>query len=154
MSELVFLGEFEVTLDVKGRFLLPGSLKKQLEEKGQGNRFVINRGFDKYLNFFPYSSWESMIKRMSKLNDFDPKVREFKLLFLGGATEVILDTAGRILLPSSLRNFAGINKDMILVSNVDKILIWDATKYKNKFEDFSPEQFSLLASEVMKDVSF
>ena len=79
-----FLGEYEATLDTKGRFLLPGALKKQLPE-GE-NRFVISRGFEKCLNLYPMKTWEKIMERIGKLNDFDPKVRQFKLLFLAGAS--------------------------------------------------------------------
>lgn len=142
-----FLGEYEATLDTKGRFLLPGNLKKQLPE-GE-SRFVISRGFEKCLNLYPMKTWESMMERISKLNDFDPKVRQFKLLFLGGATEVELDSAGRMLLPPSLKEHAALSKDIVLASNVDKINIWDAVKYKQFFEEFSSDAFSSLAQEVM-----
>jgi MraZ protein len=83
------------------------------------------------------------------LNDFDAKVRQFKLLFLGGATEVELDSAGRMLLPPSLKEHAGLTKDIVLASNLDKIAIWDAGKYKQFFEEFSSEAFSNLAQAVM-----
>src|SRR4051794_24155078 len=142
-----FLGEYEATLDTKGRFLLPGGLKKQLPE-GE-NRFVISRGFEKCLNLYPMKTWEEIMGRIGKLNDFDSKVRQFKLLFLGGATEVELDSAGRILLPPSLKEYAGLSKDIMLASNIDKVNIWDAAKYKQFFEEFSSEAFSSLATEVM-----
>ena len=142
-----FLGEYEATLDSKGRFLLPGGLKKQIPE-GE-NRFVISRGFEKCLNLYPLKTWESIMDRISKLNDFDPKVRQFKLLFLGGATEVELDSAGRMLLPPSLKEHAGLNKDIVLASNVDKINIWDAGKYNQFLEEFSSDAFSNLAKDVM-----
>ncbi|MDI9358173.1 MAG: division/cell wall cluster transcriptional repressor MraZ [Phycisphaerales bacterium] len=147
-----FLGEFEATLDTKGRFLLPGGLKKQLPTGGEGdNLFVVNRGFDKYLHFYPLQSWQLIVAQIKELNDFDPEVRQFKLLFLGGATEVEIDSAGRLLLPATLREFAGITKDIVLASSLDKIHIWDAGKYKKSFEEFSPAQFSALASKVMGD---
>lgn len=142
-----FLGEYEATLDPKGRFLLPGGIKKQLSE-GE-SRLVISRGFEKCLNLYPLKTWEAIVEKLSKLNDFDPKVRRFKLLFLGGATEVELDSAGRMLLPPSLKEHAGLTKDIVLACSVDKIAIWDASKYKQFFEEFSSEAFSNLAQEVM-----
>ena len=144
-----FLGEYESTLDAKGRFLLPGSLKKQLPE-GE-THFVISRGFEKCLNLYPKKTWDKIIERISKLNDFDPKVRQFKRFFLGGATEVELDSAGRMLLPPSLKEHAALTKDIVLSSDVDKINIWDAAKYKQFFEEFSADAFSTLAMEVMGD---
>ena len=90
-----------------------------------------------------------IIARISQLNDFDPKVRQFRRQFLGGATEVELDTANRMLLPPSLKEFAGLGKDIVLAAAMDRFEIWDAGKYKQLFEDFSPEDFSKLAEEVM-----
>ncbi|RXK81217.1 division/cell wall cluster transcriptional repressor MraZ [Filimonas effusa] len=142
-----FLGEYEATLDAKGRFLLPAGFKKQLPE-GE-NSFVITRGLEKCLSLYPVKSWEPIYNKISQLNDFDPKVRQFRRQFLGGATEIELDSASRLLLPPTLKEYAGLSKDIILVAATDKIEIWDAAKYKQLFEDFSPEAFSNLAQEVM-----
>lgn len=142
-----FLGEYEATLDAKGRFLLPAGFKKQLT--AAENRFVINRGFEKCLSLYPLSSWLPIYEKISRLNDFDPKVREFRRQFLGGATEIEMDSAGRLLLPANLKEHAGLSKDIILVAAVDKIEIWDAPKYKQLFESFSPDNFSQLAQQVM-----
>ena len=71
-----FLGEYEATLDSKGRFLLPAGLKRQIPE-GESTRFVINRGFEKCLTLYPMQSWQPLYDQISTLNDFDPKVREF-----------------------------------------------------------------------------
>ncbi|MEI9807810.1 MAG: hypothetical protein WDO16_07985 [Bacteroidota bacterium] len=68
-------------MDTKGRFLLPAGFKKQLPEV-ENPRYVINRGFQKYLNLYPIQNWDLLFEEISKLNDFDPKVREFpRLLF-------------------------------------------------------------------------
>jgi MraZ protein len=143
-----FLGEFEATLDAKGRFLLPAGFKKQLPE-GEGNRFVINRGFEKCLSLYPLQSWEPLFADISKLNDFDPQVREFRRYFLNGATFVEPDSAGRLLVPPNLKDHAGLEKDIVLVAAVNKIEIWDSNKYKQFFESFSQETFSSLAKDVM-----
>ncbi len=142
-----FHGEYEATVDTKGRFLLPGGLKKQLPE-GE-THFIISRGFEKCLTLYPLKSWELIISKISQLNDFDPKVRQFRRQFLGGATEVELDTAGRLLLPASLKEFAALGKDIVLAAALDRFEIWDSSKYKQLFEDSSPEAFSDLAKEVM-----
>jgi MraZ protein len=143
-----FLGEFESTLDAKGRFLLPAGLKKQLPE-GENTRFVINRGFEKCLTLYPRQSWEPLYARISALNDFDPKVREFRRFFLNGAMEVELDSAGRLLLPPNLKEYAGLEKDIVLASAVDKVEIWSADNYRKFFESYSSEDFSSLAAQVM-----
>jgi MraZ protein len=143
-----FLGEYESTLDPKGRFLLPAGIKKQLPE-GENTQFVINRGFEKCLTLYPLSSWKPIFESISQLNDFDPRVREFRRYFLNGAISLELDSAGRLLLPRNLAEHASLEKDIVLVSAVNKIEIWDKSKYQQFFESFSPESFSSLAAEVM-----
>lgn len=143
-----FLGEFEATVDAKGRFLLPAGFKKQLAE-GDGEKFVINRGFEKCLSLYPLSSWKPIAEKVNALNDFDPKVRQFKRYFLNGATMVEPDSAGRLLLPPTLKEYAALQKDIVLVPAGNKMEIWDSAKYKEFFDSFSPESFSDLASMVM-----
>lgn len=142
-----FLGEYEATIDAKGRFLLPGALKKQMPEGTDS--IVISRGLEKCLLLYPLKAWEAIEERLKNLNDFDPNVSRFKTLLLGGASKVELDTAGRILLPPSLKSHAGLEKDITLASDIDKIKIWDSGKYKQLFEDFSSDAFANLASKVM-----
>jgi MraZ protein len=144
-----FLGEYEATLDSKNRFLLPVGFKKQLPEE-DNTQFIICRGFEKCLTLYPKQSWEPIFTRISKLDDFSsPEVRQFRRYFLNGATPVELDSAGRLLVPQNLKEYAGLEKDIVLAPAVDKIEIWDKTKYKQFFESFSPESFSSLAKQVM-----
>ena len=143
-----FLGEYESTVDAKARFLLPAGFKKQLSGE-QAAQFVINRGFEKCLTLYPLQSWEPIFANISALNDFDPKVREFRRFFLNGATQVELDSAGRLLIPKNLSEHAQLDKEIVLVSALNKIEIWDKTKYKEFFESFTAESFSELANVVM-----
>lgn len=143
-----FIGEYESTIDAKGRFLFPSGFKKQLP--GDENfSFVINRGFEKCLTLYPLQTWKPIFKEISQLNDFDPKVREFRRYFFNGATQVELDNAGRLLLPKNLLDHASLSKDIVLVSATNKIEIWDKIKYQEFFDAFTPENFSKLADEVM-----
>jgi MraZ protein len=143
-----FLGEFEATLDANGRFLLPAGIKKQLPE-AEGSWFVINRGFEQCLGLYPIKNWEPLFTEISKLNDFDPKAREFRRRFLNGATTVEPDSAGRLLVPPNLKDYAGLQKDIVLVSAVNKIELWDSSKYHKLFDSFSADDFSELAKQVM-----
>jgi MraZ protein len=143
-----FLGEFEATLDAKGRFLLPAGFKKQLPEAETG-RFVINRGFEQCLALYPMRTWEPLFAKISGLNEFDPKQREFRRAFLNGATYVEPDTAGRILLPPSLKVYAGLEKDIVLMATGDKIEIWDSNKYKQLFDSISSDALSDLGNQVL-----
>lgn len=143
-----FLGEYEVTIDAKGRFLLPAGFKKQVPEEW-GNQYVISRGIESCLTLYPMKNWEPIFSEISQLNDFDPKVRQFQRYFLNGATTIELDSAGRLLIPQNLKDYAGLEKDVVLVAAVKKIEIWDKRKYQQFFESFSPDAFSRLAGEVM-----
>ena len=143
-----FLGEYEATIDAKGRFLLPAGFKKQLPVDAAA-QFVINRGFETCLTLYPLQTWEPIFSQINQLNDFDPKARAFRRYFLNGATEVETDTAGRLLLPKNLMGHASLEKDIVLVSAVNKIEIWDKIKYSQFLESFSQEDFSTLANEVM-----
>ncbi|MGV3657586.1 MAG: division/cell wall cluster transcriptional repressor MraZ [Chitinophagaceae bacterium] len=143
-----FLGEYEATLDSKGRFLLPAGLKRQIPE-GESTRFVINRGFEKCLTLYPMQSWQPLYDQISTLNDFDPKVREFRRYFLNGAIMVEPDAAGRLLVPQNLKDYAGLGKDIVLAAAVNKIEIWDKDSYQKFFESYSPDDFSSLAQSVM-----
>lgn len=144
-----FLGEYEATLDAKGRFLFPTGFRRQIPE-GETGSFFINRGFERCLTLYPMKNWEPIFEEISNKNDFDAKVREFRRYFLNGVT-VDMDSAGRLLLPKNLMEYAGLQKDIVLLSAIDKIEIWDKDKYQQLFDTFSPEAFSQLAHDVMAD---
>lgn len=143
-----FLGEYEVTVDPKGRFLLPAAIKKRLPQEST-NHFVMNRGFEKCLTLYPLVVWEPIMMGLSKLNTFDVKVRDFSRLFLNGATELELDSAGRLLIPPNLREYANIGKDVILVGSMQKIEIWDQKNHREFFDSMTPQAFTQLAMEVV-----
>jgi MraZ protein len=144
-----FLGEYEVAIDAKGRFLLPIGFRKQLAE-GAGERFVINRGFENCLTIYPMDVWNAISEKISRLNDFKPSVREFKRLFLNGATMVEVDSADRLLLPKPLQEFAGIKKDAVLSAQGNKLELWDKDTYYNYLRQHAGG-FSKLAEEVAND---
>jgi len=127
---LTFLGEYEVAIDAKGRFLVPAGFRKQLPE-GAAESFVVNRGFEGCLAVYPMETWKALAARLAKLNDFNPKVREFKRLFLNGATPVELDSAGRMNLPKALMAHAGLTKDAVFTAQSDKMELWDAQTYRD-----------------------
>ena len=114
---LGFIGEYESTVDSKGRFLLPVGFKKQLPET-EKPLFVLNRGFEKCLTLYPLQTWTPLYEKISRLNDFDPKVREFRRYFLNGAVQIEPDGAGRILIPKNLMEYATLSKDIVLCKDV------------------------------------
>ena len=146
-----FHGEYEVTIDAKGRFLLPSSLKKQFDE-GE-NKFMLARGFEKCVTLYPMKTWAGILEKLEKLNTFEKKARDFIRLFLAGTTEVELDTAGRIMMPSGLKAYASLNKDVTINAILDRFEIWDTATYKQLPSEFSSKEFSDLANEVMAGIS-
>ncbi len=141
-----FLGEYEVAIDAKGRFLVPSGFRRQLPE-GEGERFVINRGFEDCLVVYPLSVWNALTEKLNRLNDFNPKAREFKRLFLNGASIVEVDSAGRLLLPKPLQEYAGIRKDMVFSAQGNKVELWNKDTYYDYIRRKSAG-FSDLAAEV------
>ena len=148
MSGLV--GEFEVKLDSKGRFLFPSGLRKQLPANAQRD-FMLNKGFEDCLTLYPISEWEAMSKKLSKMNLFKPQNRMFYRLFHQGAKHVSLDKAGRALVPRPTRKRVGLGQEVMLIAYNDRIEIWDKSKYFNMIEE-NMTDFADLANEVMGDL--
>lgn len=144
-----FLGEYEVAIDAKGRFLLPAGFRKQLPE-GAGERFVINRGFENCLSIYTVDTWTAISDKINRLNDFKESVREFKRLFLNGATMVEVDNADRLLIPKPLLEYAGVKKDAVLSAQGNKVELWDKDTYYNYLRQ-KAGGFSKLAEEVAND---
>lgn len=144
------VGEYEVKLDVKGRFLFPSGLRKQLSPAAQEN-FMLNKGFEDCLTLYPMNEWEKLSEKLSKMNLFKPKNRMFYRLFHQGAKAMSLDSAGRILIPVTHMERVGLDKDVMLIAYNDRIEIWDKTKYFELIEG-NMTDFADLADEVMGDL--
>ena len=144
-----FLGEYEVALDAKGRFLLPSGFRKQMAE-GTGGKFVVKRDFEKCLTIYPAETWTAISEKINRLNDLKESVRQFKRLFLNGATQVELDTADRLLITKPLQEYAGIKKDAVLVAQGNKLELWDKDTYYDYLRQ-NAVNVSRLAEEVAND---
>lgn len=141
-----FLGEYEVAMDTKGRFLMPAGFRKQLPEAGD-LRFVVSRGLESFLTLYTMQDWEQFTAKLSKLNELNTKAARVKRLLMGGATIVELDSAGRMLLPKSLQEYAGMKKDLVFSAQGNKVEIWDKDTYYDYIKQHS-EGLSDLADEV------
>lgn len=145
------LGEFECKVDSKGRFMLPSGLKKQFSE-GDQERFVINRGFENNLTLYPQSEWEKISHEVNGLNLYNKKNREFVRYFFRGASDIHLDAANRLLLPKSLLDYAGIDKEIVLFAYGQRVEIWAKSAYEAMMNN-EPEDFSSLAEDVMGKIT-
>lgn len=144
-----YIGEYGCKVDAKGRLLLPADMRKQLSPD-DSESFVVSRGVDDCLSLYTMSEWGRVMEKLRSLNRFKVKDRKFARMFQKGATKVGLDSNGRILLPKTLVGWAGIQKDIVMVANVDLWEIWDKKRYDALLaEDWS--EFEDLAAEVMGD---
>jgi MraZ protein len=146
----VLLGEFDCTMDAKGRIRVPSGLLKQLADEGQ--TFVMNKGFEKHLILYPQSIWDKTVKSFESLNVYDNDTRNFLRRFHNGASQIDIDDQSRILIPKRLAEYAGIEKDVILNAFGDKIEIWDAALYEQFMNDKDVDM-SALAQKVLGDKS-
>ena len=147
LTELNLIGEFNCRFDPKSRILFPAALKKQLPSSGE-YRFVVNRGFEHCLVIYPVDEWNKISEEINQLNLYVKKNRDFVRYFYRGATEIVLDSSNRILLPRPLLAYAGISRDVVLFAFSNRIEMWDKATYENLLTD-EPEDFSELAEEVM-----
>ena len=121
----MFMGEYNHSVDAKGRLIVPSKFREQL-----GNEFVVTKGMDGCLFVFDNSEWQVFAEKLRSLPMIDKEVRQFTRFFLAGAASVEVDKQGRILLPSVLRDFAGITKDTVLIGVGSRIEIWSKDRWE------------------------
>lgn len=121
----MFMGEYNHTIDAKGRLIIPAKFREVL-----GDEFVVTKGMDGCLFVFDNSEWQAFAEKLRSLPMIDKEVRQFTRFFLAGAASVEVDKQGRILLPSVLRDFAGITKDTVLIGVGSRIEIWSKDRWE------------------------
>ncbi|MBN2746933.1 MAG: division/cell wall cluster transcriptional repressor MraZ [Bacteroidales bacterium] len=149
---LNIIGTYECKVDSKGRFAIPGGLKKQLLSVVNED-FVLKRSvFHKCLELYPMSEWNKEIEGVNKLNRFVKKNNDFIRMFMAGVRTISLDSSGRVQIPRDLVNFSSITHDIVLSSSVNRIEIWNKEMYEAVISN--PEvDFGQLAEEVMGQLS-
>lgn len=120
----VFKGEYNHSLDAKGRVIIPAKFREKL-----GDTFVITKGLDGCLYGYSNDDWQVFEDRISALPITNKNSRQFTRFFLAGAADCEVDKQGRILIPSVLREFAGLDKDVVLVGVSRRIEIWSKEKW-------------------------
>ena len=145
-----FIGTYECKADVKGRVMIPVTLKNQMApvlNKG----FVIKRSvFQPCLELYPMEEWNLLMQKMNKKNRFKKKNNDFIRRFSAGVKPVEIDATGRLLIPRNLVSIAGIKKEVVLSSAINIIEIWDKDSYERVIDE-TAENFAALAEEVMGD---
>ena len=128
----MFMGEYIHTIDGKGRLIIPAKFREAL-----GEQFIVTKGLDHCLFVYPPAEWKIMEEKLRTLPFTQPDVRAFVRFFFSGATECELDKQGRILLPVNLRDYAQLEKDLVLVGVSSRVEIWSQTlwtEYSRKAE--------------------
>jgi MraZ protein len=126
----MFMGEYNHTIDTKGRLIIPAKFREQL-----GKEFVITKGMDGCLFAYPFEAWREFEGKLKALpTTVDKNARRFSRYFMAGATTVEIDKQGRILVPAVLREFAGLSKEVVLAGVLDRVEIWDRTKWHENSE--------------------
>ena len=146
---VTFIGEYNVKLDAKGRFVLPVAFIKQLDKESSGECFILKEDlFEGCLSFYPYSEWDRQNQIIrEKINPFERQHNQFLRSFSKGAVEVSLDSINRILIPKRLIDYAQIQKDIVLSGQDGKIEIWSAESYEQHWKN-APD-FESLAKDVL-----
>jgi len=121
----MFMGEYNHTIDAKGRLIIPSKFREVL-----GDEFVVTKGMDGCLFVFDNKEWQAFEEKLHTLPMMDKEARQFTRYFLAGAASVEVDKQGRILLPGVLREFADITKDAVLIGVGRRIEIWSKDRWE------------------------
>ena len=143
----MFYGEHEHKLDKKGRIIIPSSFR-EVSKENYVEKFFVTRGLDACLFVFPEEEWKSQEAKFRNLSFTKREARKFNRLFFSGATPVIPDKQGRILIPSYLKAYAGIKKEIMLVGISNRIEIWSKEAWR-EFYNASRDSFEDIAEKLM-----
>lgn len=126
---MVFRGQFDCTMDDKGRIKMPAALRKQFPAEDNG-KFMIAKDLEDCLVIYPLKTWEKQEALLAKLNPFNLKHQQFINAITVGLIDMDMDSADRFLVNKSLLRYLGNNKEVILKGKVDRIQVWDAAKFE------------------------
>ncbi|MEK7323343.1 MAG: division/cell wall cluster transcriptional repressor MraZ [Pseudomonadota bacterium] len=135
----MFRGVNALNLDTKGRMAMPARYRDRLQEMCNG-QLVITVDRDHCLLLYPLPEWEVIERKLVKLPSFNPQARRLQRLLIGHATEVEIDGAGRILLPPPLREFAEIDKRVVLIGQGNKFELWNEASWDASRERWLAEE--------------
>ena len=123
----MLVGSFNHKLDGKGRTVLPARFRGEL-----GSSIVATIGIDRCIALYPVSRWEELILKLKDLSSFKKKTRDFRRVLLSMATELEIDGSGRVLIPSGLREYAGVDQEVTLIGLEDHLEVWDSIRWEEQ----------------------
>ncbi|QCR31704.1 division/cell wall cluster transcriptional repressor MraZ [Lysinibacillus sp. SGAir0095] len=139
----MFMGEYQHSVDAKGRLIVPSKFREDL-----GNTFVITRGLDNCLFGYPMDEWRKLEEKLKELPMTKKDARAFARFFFSGATEVEIDKQGRINIPSTLSTYAKIEKECVVLGVSSKIEIWAKEAWESYFNE-AEDSFNEIAENLI-----
>lgn len=124
----MFRGSTQLSLDSKGRLAIPAKYRDELFASCEGN-IVVTADPSRCLLIYPQPVWEPIEKKLSGFSSFNPQIRGLQRLIIGNASDVEMDGSGRILISAPLRQFAGLEKEVVLAGQGEKFELWDMAKW-------------------------
>ncbi len=135
----MFRGVNALNLDSKGRMAMPARFRSRLQDDCEG-QLVVTVDRDQCLLLYPLPEWENIERKLVKLPSLNKTARRLQRLLIGHATEVEMDGNGRLLLPAPLREYAGLEKKVVLIGQGNKFEIWDEGAWNSSREAWMSEQ--------------
>ncbi|HLQ39480.1 MAG TPA: division/cell wall cluster transcriptional repressor MraZ [Tetragenococcus sp.] len=139
----MLMGEFQHSIDSKGRLIIPVKLRDQLGEK-----FVVTRGLDGCLFGYPQAEWEKLEEKLNQMPLAKKDARSFVRFFYSAATECEIDKQGRINIPTTLRKHASLEKSCVITGVSTRIEIWDKARWE-AFSEETEENFDEIAETMI-----
>lgn len=133
----MLIGEYEHSVDIKGRLIMPAKLRDEI-----GYKFIVTKGLDGCLFVFPLKEWEIFQEKLRALPVSDKNARNFTRFFFAGAIECEIDKQGRFLVSSNLREFAGLDKDVVIIGMNSRLEIWSKEKWQQCDENISADEIA------------
>lgn len=126
----MFMGEYQHSLDAKGRLIIPAKFREEL-----GDSFIITRGLDDCLFVYPKTEWGILVQKLKSLPLTRSDARRFVRFLLSGAVECELDKQGRITLPPSLREYAQLDKEVVAIGVSNRVELWSKARWDSYLEE-------------------
>ncbi|TYA13702.1 division/cell wall cluster transcriptional repressor MraZ [Paenibacillus faecis] len=139
----MFMGEFQHSIDEKGRMIIPAKFRDLL-----GTSFVVTRGLDQCLFVYPLQEWEVLEQKLKALPLMKSDARAFTRFFFSGATECEWDKQGRVNLPANLRQYAKLEKDCVVLGVSNRVEIWSKDTWEQYFQQ-SEDTFNEIAEKLV-----
>ncbi len=142
----MFYGEYKHSLDEKARLIIPAEFRRLFKENNI-KKIFITKGLDSCLFLFLEEEWKKEEERFRKLSFTKEEARRFKRIYFSGASELSLDNQGRILIPSYLKDYAKIKREVIIIGVSSRIEIWSEASWKKFYADSLP-RFEKIAEQI------